>query len=127
MRGVLTCASSARGPKRQCGYSVLYIPTKTLKLLKGCLDGQTPKSPNNGSRVHPGPPGETTGARAPSYARGVQRDRAGGEPPSRAIGGQIHRTDLSHLKGGLNLLKLTLVCFVLGSVDCRSTYAIQNI
>ena len=85
------------------------------------MDGQTPKSSTNEGRVHPGSPGETTGARAPSFSRGVQRDRARGEPRSRAIGGQTHRAGQIHPTGGLYLLRLVLSSLVWVPVGCRST------
>ena len=90
MRGVCGVCCLARARKTPCSAASLCIPTSAPETTKGRLDGETPKSPINGGRVHPGSLGETTGAWAPSYTRSVKRDRAGGQPPSRAIGGQIH-------------------------------------
>ena len=94
------------------------LTPRILGFTKRRLDGQTPKSSRNQDRVHPGPLGETTGAWAPSYPGGVKRDRPAGEPPGRAIGGQIHKAGKKLPEGGLNLPWLVLICLVFKLVDC---------
>ena len=103
-----------------CVYKICNDP-RSQNSIPRRLDGKPPKSSSNQCGVHPGPPGETTGARAPSHAGGVQGDRPAGKPPGRAIGGLIHRTGKKFPEGGLNLPWLVLICLVLKLVDCRST------
>ena len=86
------CAHSQVARKRPPG--LLYISPLQPRSLesKGRLDGKTPKSSHNRRGVHQGSLAETTGARAPSHAGSVKRDRPTGKPLGRAIGGQIRRT-----------------------------------
>ena len=86
------------------------------------LDGQASESSVNWGRVHPGSPFETVGARAPSFPGGVQRDRLGGQPPGRAIGGPFLRAPLNLLLGGLYLPLVIQGGLAASPVDCRSTY-----
>ena len=105
------------------GLCVVRSPANPIRLefAKRRLDGQTSRSSLNRGRVHPGPPGETTGAWAPSFPGGVKGDWPTGQPLGRATGGPFHRVAQKLQVGGLYLPLVLLSCLVINSVDCRST------
>ena len=105
------------------GLCVVRSPANPIRLefAKRRLDGQTSRSSLNRGRVHPGPPGETTGAWAPSFSGGVKGDWPTGQPLGRATGGPFHRVAQNLRAGGLYLPLVILSCLVINSVDCRST------